>query len=61
VSSWPIYDGRTAQIYSMVICTVPRPQVREVKQLVAHIDPEAFVVIGNAHQALGSGFLPLNR
>lgn len=58
-SAWPVYDGRTDQLYSLVLCTVYRPQVRELKRVVAAVDPEAFVVIGNAHQALGTGFRPL--
>jgi uncharacterized membrane-anchored protein YitT (DUF2179 family) len=43
----------------MIVCTVHRPHVREVKRVVATTDPEAFVVIGNSHQALGRGFAPL--
>jgi len=59
VSSWSINDGYTGRNYAMIICTVHRPHVREVKRVVATTDPEAFVVIGNSHQALGRGFAPL--
>jgi uncharacterized membrane-anchored protein YitT (DUF2179 family) len=40
----------------MVLCTVYRSQVNDLKYIVASVDPEAFVVVGNAHQALGGGF-----
>ncbi len=58
-SKWNITGGYTGQTRSMVWCTVNRSQVQELKQIVAEVDPNAFLVIGNAHQALGSGFLPL--
>ena len=43
------------------MCTVYRSQVSALKQIVANVDPEAFMVIGTAHQALGAGFLPLKK
>ena len=43
----------------MVLCTIYRMQVSQMKEIVAGVDPGAFVVIGTAHQALGTGFLPL--
>lgn len=58
-SKWNITGGYTGQTRSMVWCTINRSQVQELKQIVAKVDPDAFLVIGNAHQALGSGFLPL--
>jgi uncharacterized membrane-anchored protein YitT (DUF2179 family) len=38
---------------------VTRAEVNQLKQLVKEIDPNAFVVIGIAHEALGEGFKPL--
>lgn len=61
VSYWQITGGYTSQTHFMILCTIYRPQVIELKQIVASVDPRAFVVIGNAHQALGSGFIPLRR
>lgn len=61
VSSWSVVGGYTGQPYSMIMCTVLRSQVSEMKQIISSVDPESFVVIGNAHQALGSGFLKHRR
>ena len=59
ISFWPITGGYTGQTHAMLFCTVYRPQVQELKEIVARIDPDAFVVIGDGHQALGKGFKPL--
>lgn len=61
VSIWDITGGYTGQKRSLVFCTVNRAQVGELKQVVAEIAPEAFMVIGEAHQALGSGFIRMRR
>ncbi len=59
VSQWEITGGYTGQPHTMLMCTVHRPQVNNIKYLVAQTDPKAFVTVGNAHQALGAGFSPL--
>lgn len=61
VSQWEITGGYTGQSHSMIFCTVYRPQVNELKRVVAEVDKKAFVVIGTAHQALGFGFTPLSK
>jgi uncharacterized membrane-anchored protein YitT (DUF2179 family) len=59
VSRWEITGGYTGKPHTMLMCTVHRPQVSNIKNLVAQTDPKAFVIIGNAHQAHGTGFSPL--
>ncbi|MFZ0544196.1 MAG: YitT family protein [Candidatus Promineifilaceae bacterium] len=59
VSQWEIIGSYTGRPHTMLMCTVHRPQVNNLKQLVAQTDPDAFVIIGDAHQALGAGFSPL--
>lgn len=59
ISFWPITGGYTGQTHAMLFCTVYRPQVEELREIVARVDPAAFVVIGDGHQALGKGFKPL--
>jgi uncharacterized membrane-anchored protein YitT (DUF2179 family) len=59
VSQWEITGGYTGKSHTMLFCTIHRPQVNNVKNLVAQTDPKAFVIVGNAHQALGAGFSPL--
>lgn len=59
VSQWPITGSYTGQTHAMLICTIYRPQVNDLKQIVSQVDPTAFVTIGVAHQAFGRGFHPL--
>ncbi|MGD8209471.1 MAG: YitT family protein [Desulfobacterales bacterium] len=61
VSIWEITGGYTGQKRSMVFCTVNRAQISELKQIVSDVNPDAFVVIGNAQQALGVGFKHVKR
>lgn len=61
VSEWKITGAYTGEDHSMLMCTVYRPQVNTLKRIVADTDPNAFVTIGLAHQALGYGFQPLKR
>jgi uncharacterized membrane-anchored protein YitT (DUF2179 family) len=58
-STWPITGGYTGEQHWLVLCTIYRSQVNELKQVVARTDRQAFLVIGVAHQALGVGFQPL--
>jgi uncharacterized membrane-anchored protein YitT (DUF2179 family) len=61
VSQWPITGGYTGETHAMLICTIYRPQVNDLKQIVGEVDPRAFVTIGVAHQAFGVGFMPLKQ
>ncbi len=61
VSHWEIVGSYTGQKRSMVFCIIYRSQVQELKQVVAAVDENAFVVIEQAHQALGSGFISLRK
>jgi uncharacterized membrane-anchored protein YitT (DUF2179 family) len=61
VSIWEITGGYTGQKRSMVFCTVNRAQISELKQVVSDVNPDAFVVIGNAQHALGNGFQLVKR
>jgi uncharacterized membrane-anchored protein YitT (DUF2179 family) len=58
-SHWDVTGSYTGQKRSMVFCTITRSQVNDLKYIMANTDPEAFVVIGEAHQALGGGFTRL--
>lgn len=59
VSYWEVTGGFTGQKRYLVQTTITRPQVNELKQVVARIDPEAFVTIGVSHEAMGAGFAPM--
>jgi uncharacterized membrane-anchored protein YitT (DUF2179 family) len=40
----------------VLYCVLNRTEVNQVKEMVNDIDPHAFMVIGQAHEALGEGF-----
>ncbi len=43
----------------MLYCVITRSEVSVLKSLVREVDPDAFIVIGQAHEVLGEGFRPL--
>ncbi len=45
----------------VVLTAVKRQQVAELKQLVSEIDPNAFIILQEAHQVLGDGFSRYSR
>lgn len=47
------YSG---QVKKIILTAVKRHQLAELKQLVVDTDPEAFVIVQEAHQVLGDGF-----
>jgi uncharacterized membrane-anchored protein YitT (DUF2179 family) len=50
------YTGSTRPV---LYCVVNRTEVAALKAIVHESDPDAFMVIGVAHEALGEGFRPL--
>ncbi len=50
-------EGSYTGIQTKVVLTaVKRQQLADLKELVARIDPDAFVIVQEAHQVLGDGF-----
>lgn len=47
--------GRT-----ILYCVVTRSEIAQIKALVKEVDPQAFIVIGQANEVLGEGFRPLH-
>ena len=45
----------------VLYCVVTRAEVNQLKTLVYEADPKAFMVVGQATEALGEGFHPLNK
>ncbi len=52
-----MYSGKERQI---LFCAISRSEVNPLKEIIHDVDPAAFVVIGQAHEALGEGFKPLS-
>jgi uncharacterized membrane-anchored protein YitT (DUF2179 family) len=40
---------------------VKKQQVAELKELVVDIDPDAFIIVQEAHQVLGDGFIRYSK
>lgn len=47
------YSGKQTRV---VLTAVKKQQLAELKQLVVEIDPDAFIIVQEAHQVLGDGF-----
>jgi uncharacterized membrane-anchored protein YitT (DUF2179 family) len=45
----------------VMYCVISRSEVQQLKTIVHEADPEAFMVIGQAHEALGEGFQPFKK
>jgi uncharacterized membrane-anchored protein YitT (DUF2179 family) len=52
--------GYTGEARTVLYVVVSRAEIAQVKRMVHEADPHAFMVIGNAHEALGEGFQPLS-
>ncbi|MEN8241364.1 MAG: YitT family protein [Chloroflexota bacterium] len=46
----------TKESRGVLYCVISRPEVERLKALIANVDDKAFVVIGQASEALGEGF-----
>lgn len=55
----PARGGYTSSERTMLYCVISRAEVNQLKSLVHEADPQAFMVIGQAYEALGEGFQPL--
>ena len=51
--------GYTKKDRPMVYCVVTAGEVIRLKTIVHEADPDAFMVVGHANEALGEGFKPL--
>lgn len=60
-SYWPAIGGYTGEPRTVVMCTIYRPQVNDLKRVIGEVDPSAFVVIDTTQQVLGSGFTEFGR
>jgi uncharacterized membrane-anchored protein YitT (DUF2179 family) len=59
VTLWTGTGMFTGQNRPILFCVISRAEVNQLKAIILEADPAAFVVIGQAHEALGEGFKPL--
>lgn len=45
----------------VVLTAVKKQQIAELKELVVNIDPDAFIIVQEAHQVLGDGFVRYSK
>jgi uncharacterized membrane-anchored protein YitT (DUF2179 family) len=60
VTLLPARGGFTGAERTVLYCVVSRSEIIQIKALVRDADPGAFMVIGQAHEALGEGFRPID-
>ncbi len=53
-----LYQGRRKNVF---LCVVNRRHLKHLEQLIAKADPAAFLVVSEAHEVLGEGFIPLKN
>ena len=53
--------GYSHQETKVILTAVKRRQLAELKELVTEIDPDAFVIVQEAHQVLGDGFAKYSK
>lgn len=51
----------TRKATKVVLTAVKKQQVAELKELVVDIDPNAFIIVQEAHQVLGDGFIRYSK
>ncbi len=56
VTILPGTGAYTGQQRPVLYCVVTRSEINKVKAIIHEIDPDAFLIIGDAHEALGEGF-----
>ena len=61
VTLLPGTGGYTGLPRAMLYCVLSRAEIHVLKTIVKEIDPQAFMVIGQANEALGEGFHPLDK
>ena len=48
-----VYTGKDTKV---ILTAVKKQQIAELKELVVEVDPDAFIIVQEAHQVLGDGF-----
>lgn len=61
VTIFPGTGAYTKASKQVLYCVITRSEVSRLKALVSEVDKKAFVVIGQANEALGEGFKPLRK
>jgi uncharacterized membrane-anchored protein YitT (DUF2179 family) len=52
--------GYSGEEKTILLCVVTRAEIPHLKSITRDLDPEAFLIIGQAHEVRGEGFLPID-
>lgn len=61
VTGWSGTGMYSGQERHVLFVAVSRSEISQLKAIIKEVDPQAFVVIGQAHEALGEGFKPIGE
>lgn len=61
VTAWPAEGMFTGRQHTILFCTVSRPHERALRTVVSGVDPRAFIVTGQGHQAYGGMLGPVGQ
>ncbi len=56
-----VKGGYSGEEKTILLCVVTRAEISRLKALTRDLDPEAFLIIGHAHEVRGEGFLPIGE
>ena len=59
VTLMDVKGGYSGEEKTILLCVVTRAEIPHLKALTRDLDPEAFLIIGHAHEVRGEGFLPI--
>ncbi len=51
----------TSESKNMIMSVVRNRKINQIKSIVREIDPDAFIIVTNASEVLGEGFIPIAR
>jgi len=55
------HGGYTKETREVLLCVVARQQTAQLKGIIHQVDPDAFVIIGNATEVHGEGFKKMQQ
>jgi uncharacterized membrane-anchored protein YitT (DUF2179 family) len=53
--------GYSGEEKTILLCVVTRAEIPHLKSITRDLDPQAFLIIGQAHEVRGEGFLPIEE
>jgi len=61
VTIMDVKGGYSGEEKTILLCVVTRAEIAHLKALTRELDPQAFLIIGQAHEVRGEGFQPMEE